>query len=34
LLMRANVQDGVYCGVTKPAIDKRVFRNGWEVYRI
>jgi hypothetical protein len=34
LLMRANVQDGVDCGVKKPAIDLGVFRYGWEVYRI
>jgi hypothetical protein len=34
LLMRANVQDGVYCGVKKPAVDMGVFHYGWQVYRI
>jgi hypothetical protein len=34
VLMRANVLDGVYCGIKKPAIDMRVFRYGWDVYRI
>jgi hypothetical protein len=33
-LIRANVLDGVYCGVKRPAIDTRLFHYGWEVYRI
>lgn len=34
VLLRANAQDGVYCGVKRPAIDTRVFEYGWEAYTI
>jgi hypothetical protein len=34
LLLRANVQDRIYCGIKGPTIDTRIFEYGWEVYRI
>ncbi|HYB40602.1 MAG TPA: hypothetical protein VEL75_02470, partial [Candidatus Methylomirabilis sp.] len=34
LLLAANVQDGLSCGVARPVIDRRTFQYGWEVYAV
>ena len=34
VLIAADVKDGVYCLPERPAIDRRVFHYGWEVYAV